>query len=124
MRTRITGPAGLQWWLASIREDLGDLREYAARTAWMAEKNEAVFCWEELVEGGVTGFTWVCPGCGGLGLGALAAEPQAGWDVPRWVNSGTRNRPTLRPALDCPHCERRYWLRDGELISARRPRGR
>lgn len=68
-------------------------------------------------------FTWCCPGCGELHYGQMGEQPVSGWDEPRWVNSGTRERPTLVPSLGCPRwrdgtCIGHWWLRDGELVRA------
>jgi Family of unknown function (DUF6527) len=67
--------------------------------------------------------TWVCPGCGMASSGTLGDEPVSGWDEPRWVNSGTMERPTLMPSLGCPtwrsgDCPGHWFLRDGELVPA------
>ena len=68
-------------------------------------------------------FRWVCPGCG-LDLdGVIGERPVSGWDAPRWVNTGTRERPTLAPSLGCPRwrhgiCQGHWWLRNGILVPA------
>lgn len=69
-------------------------------------------------------FMWVCPGCGELRAGLLAAQPVSGWENPRWVRTGTPTQPTLLPSLGCTAWRRgtcpngHWWLRDGELIPA------
>jgi uncharacterized protein DUF6527 len=87
---------------------------------WSLRKIEefgaTAFCW--LPDG--HRFSWICPGCGVLSGGELGNEPVSGWDNPRWVNSGTRERPTLTPSLGCPEwrrgeCMGHWWLRDGVL---------
>ncbi len=68
-------------------------------------------------------FYWVCPGCGGTAAGTLGDTPVSGWDAPRWVLTGTPDRPTLTPSLGCPgwragRCDGHWWLRDGALEHA------
>ena len=69
-------------------------------------------------------FNWLCPGCGSWYDGQISDQPVSGWDDPRWVNSGTPERPTLMPSLGCSGWKRgtcpagHYWLRDGELVDA------
>jgi Family of unknown function (DUF6527) len=120
MKVWVTGPVGLQEWLTGIRDDAHEagVDEYTARCSWMIEHGATAFSWENLIEGGLTGFTWMCPECGGLVLGQLAHSPHTGWDSPRWQNAGTWRRPTLTPSLDCPHCHSHYRLSDGELVLA------
>jgi len=93
--------------------------------AEQAERGTALFFWHEPPEGAAhRGFSWLCPGCGSWHYGELGDQPVSGWDAPRWVNSGTVDKPTLTPSLGCggwKHgtCpEGHYWLRDGELIPA------
>lgn len=121
MRVWVTGPRGLQRWLEETRarSQRSGIDEYHVRLAAIARQGETAFAWEDLVEGGLTGFTWMCPRCGGMALGQLAHSPHSGWDSPRWRNAGSRERPTLTPSLDCPHCAGDYWLRDGELLPVR-----
>jgi hypothetical protein len=70
------------------------------------------------------GFCWLCPGCGIVRAGMLGDAPVSGWDSPRWVNAGTRDRPTLLPSLGCGAWRNgicpagHWWLRDGELVPA------
>lgn len=87
----------------------------------VAETGETVMFWFD--DEGTTRFSLVCPGCGGLLAGPLGNEPLGGWDNPRWVNSGTQERPTLTPSLGCGRwrrgrCIGHWWLRDGELVPA------
>ena len=68
-------------------------------------------------------FSWVCPDCGGRKSGALGDVPVSGWEAPRWVLTGTEDKPTLRPSLGCHNCMSKgqgghYWLTDGELVPA------
>jgi hypothetical protein len=83
----------------------------------------APFFWQ-LDYGDYGGFSWRCPGCAQWHFGEIGEQPVSGWDAPRWINSGTLERPTLTPSLGCPGwrdgtCpEGHYWLRDGELVSA------
>lgn len=84
----------------------------------VTESGETVMFWFD--NDGETRFSLVCPGCGGLLAGALGDEPVSGWDAPRWVNSGTTEKPTLMPSLGCGRwrrgeCIGHWWLRDGVL---------
>ena len=68
-------------------------------------------------------FYWVCPSCGRILGGTFGDEPVSGWENPRWVNSGTRERPTFTPSLGCSgwprgECTGHWFLRDGELVPA------
>jgi hypothetical protein len=87
--------------------------------AEQAERGTALFFWRDGAS-----FNWLCPGCGSWHDGQIGDQPVSGWDNPRWVNSGTPERPTLAPSLGCggwKHgtCpEGHYWLRDGELVKA------
>jgi hypothetical protein len=72
---------------------------------------------------GQPGFSWVCPDCGIHLFGTLGDQPVSGWDAPRWVLTGTEDKPTLRPSLGCHNCMSKgqgghYWLTDGELVPA------
>ena len=73
--------------------------------AEQAGRDTALFLWRDDLW-----FNWLCPGCG--------------WGAPRWVNSGTRDRPTLTPSLGCGGWRRgtcpegHYWMRDGFLERA------
>jgi hypothetical protein len=102
-----------EWW----RDEQGLSRqEFALRK--IQETGSAVFCWQKSGR-----FSWVCPQCGCPTGGQLGTEPVSGWEDPRWVNSGTHDRPTLTPSLGCPgfgrgECTGHYWLRDGVLIPA------
>ena len=86
----------------------------------IAETGETVFYWWPDEDR----FSWVCPGCGRTLGGQMGDDPVSGWDEPRWVNTGTRDRPTLTPSLGCPSWRAgtcgggHYWLRDGELVPA------
>lgn len=94
--------------------------------AELAERGTALFFWHHETAHGALfdGFSWLCPGCGSWHYGQIGEQPVSGWDAPRWVNSGTPERPTLTPSLGCggwKHgtCpEGHYWLRDGELVAA------
>jgi len=55
----------------------------------------------------------------------LGPEPVSGWDAPRWVNSGTKESPTLTPSLGCGRMlspkykgGHHFWLRDSILVPA------
>jgi hypothetical protein len=105
---------GLRAW----RSDPQGLDSEAFAKHKVHETGTSVFCW--LNE---SRFSWICPSCGRLLGGEIGAESVSGWDNPRWVNSGTRDRPTLTPSLGCPNwqrgdCTGHYWLRDGELVQA------
>jgi hypothetical protein len=91
--------------------------------AEQAERGTALFFWHPDNDG-VSSFSWLCPGCGSWHYGQIGDHPVSGWDDPRWVNSGTREAPTLAPSLGCPGwkhgtCpEGHYRLRGGELVPA------
>jgi hypothetical protein len=121
VRVWVTGPGGLRRWLSGIRATSAGsgVDEFTARLTAIARQGQTVFAWEDLFEGGLTGFTWMCPRCGGMALGQIAHSEHTGWDSPRWRNTGSYERPTLTPPLDCPHCHGCYWLRDGELLPVR-----
>jgi hypothetical protein len=99
------------------------LSRSAFERAEMERTGTTVFVWWEDEEGRYDAFTYCCPACAGLCYGQLGEQPVSGWDRPRWVNTGTRERPTLTPSLGCG-CWRRgegdghWWLRDGELVPA------
>lgn len=82
-----------------------------------------LFVWWPENDGRET-FSWLCPGCGSWHYGIIGDQPVSGWDDPRWVNSGTREEPTLTPSLGCGGWRRgtcpggHYWLRDGEMVPA------
>ena len=86
--------------------------------AEQSERRTALFFWHD------DGFSWLCPSCGSWHPGQIGDHPVSGWDAPRWVNSGSEEKPTLTPSLGCggwKHgtCpEGHYWLRDGELVRA------
>jgi Family of unknown function (DUF6527) len=88
--------------------------------AELAVRQTALFVWWPEGEHGA--FSWLCPGCARWLYGQLGAQPVSGWDAPRWVNTGTTERPTLTPSLGCGGWRRgtcpggHYWLRDGELV--------
>jgi len=114
---KIVDQAGLSEWLAN--DCCTGLFIHAKHTA--AEREETVLCWLDGEDDDA--FSWVCPSCGGLNFGRLGDEAVSGWNKPRWVNTGTRERPTLTPSLGCPtwrigDCAGHYWLRDGELEQA------
>lgn len=114
---RVVDPAGLRAWRNRAAVPPGEvLEDHSLRK--IAETGETAFCWHD---GGR--FAWVCPGCGCLNGGQLGDEPVSGWDAPRWVNSGTDDKPTLTPSLGCPQwrrgqCIGHWWLRNGELVPA------
>lgn len=124
IRVRTLDAEGLRRWHQGS-DKLTELGIAMPRPAFAKRKveeiGETILCWEEDPPGH---FSWICPGCGGLNLGQLGDEPMGGWDEPRWVNSGTRDKPTLTPSLGCfgwrnGFCDDgHYRLRDGELIPA------
>jgi hypothetical protein len=85
---------------------------------------DPMFQWQlEVVPYAPEGFNWECPTCGHAWWGQIGAQPVSGWNDPRWVNSGTRERPTLTPSLGCRGlhdgtCAGHWWLRDGVLVGA------
>jgi Family of unknown function (DUF6527) len=102
---------------SGLSRDEFELGELATRgtalLAWWPEGNE-----------GRGSFSWLCPGCGSWYYGQLGDQPVSGWDAPRWVNSGTREEPSLMPSLGCANWRRgecaggHYWLRSGHLEDA------
>lgn len=113
----VVDPPGLRAWRDRTAVPAGELLEdYSLQR--IQEEGSAAFCW--LPDGR---FSWVCPGCGSLSGGQIGDEPVGGWEAPRWVNNGTRERPTLTPSLGCPQwrrgeCQGHWWLIDGELVPA------
>ena len=104
------------------RDDLPSGRDVfpAAVKAKIAETGETLLCWYR-PDG--SAFQWMCPGCGSTYAGQMGDAPVSGWSSPRWVNSGTREKPTLTPSLACSRwrggeCIGHWWLRDGVLIEA------
>jgi len=87
--------------------------------AEQAKRGTALFFWRD-----ADWFNWLCPGCGSWYDGQIGDQPVSGWDAPRWVNSGTEDKPTLTPSLGCGGWRRgtcpegHYWLRDGFLERA------
>lgn len=107
-----------QWaaWADATRAEPGE-NPHAARVRHIEATGETIL---QFASGG---FDWICPGCGRVLGGRLGDEPVSGWDAPCWVNSGTRERPTLTPSLGCPgwrrgDCAGHWFLRDGELVPA------
>lgn len=97
----------------------------AATKAKVAEAGEVPFCWSPTDEHGRRrSFLWLCPGCGVVRAGLMGDVPVSGWDSPRWVNTGTDDKPTLTPSLGCGAWRKgicpdgHWWLRDGELVPA------
>ena len=114
---RVLTPAEMHARNAAVRAADPSVSRCDFELSDIAATGEAVFAWwpEE------RRFTWVCPGCGHPWGGVLGDEPVSGWDAPRWVNSGTGDRPTLTPSLGCPEwrygrCPGHWWLRDGRLV--------
>ena len=72
---------------------------------------------------GPNAFHWTCPGCGQPYSAVIGDNPVSGWENPRWVNSGTEDKPTLTPSLGCSlwrsgQCYGHWWLRGGWLERA------
>ena len=95
-----------------------ELAEYAAR-------GTGLLFWDEPSKGAPLGaFHWLCLGCGSWLYGQIGEQPVSGWEQPRWVNSGTPEKPTLTPSLGCGGWRRgtcpegHYWLRNGILERA------
>jgi hypothetical protein len=113
----VVDPDGLRAWRDRAEVPAGELM--ATHSLRKVEQSgETALCW--LPDGR---FSWICPGCGCLSGGQLGDEPVSGWDAPRWVNSGSHDRPTLTPSLGCPgwrhgRCTGHWWLRDGVLEAA------
>lgn len=114
---KVVDPNGLRAWY-----DRASVPPGATMAAWskqrIAELGATALCW--LPDGR---FSWICPNCGCLSGGQLGEQPVSGWDDPRWVNSGTKEVPTLTPSLGCPQwrrgeCEGHWWLCDGVLVAA------
>lgn len=86
----------------------------------IADSGFAYFTWTNNGEC----FMWECPACGSAWYGLIGEQPVSGWNEPRWVNSGTADKPTLMPSLGCGDWIRgtcpggHFWLRDGVLVSA------
>jgi hypothetical protein len=119
-RVRVTDPDGFDAWRDSLPRGEGFR---AAVTAKMTATGETLLYWRGTDSDAPVSFMWMCPGCGSTYAGSLGDEPVSGWDNPCWVNSGTRERPTLTPSLGCGlwrrgECDGHWWLRDGELVKA------
>jgi Family of unknown function (DUF6527) len=116
----VTDADGFDRWRAELPHG-GAFR--AAVQAKIAATGETLLCWFGPDPAAPVSFQWMCPGCGSTYSGQLGSEPVSGWDAPRWVNSGTREKPALTPSLGCGLWRRRecighWWLRDGELVLA------
>lgn len=116
----VTGRAVFdQWRDEAARGATKDAFRMALRDR-MGETAETVLLWQGKDPAKPVSFLWMCPGCGGTYGGNLGDQAVGGWDAPRWVNSGTLERPTLAPSLGCPFwrdgkCRGHWWLRDGVL---------
>ncbi len=87
--------------------------------AWIAERGETVMTFFTEPDGR-EGYKYACPLCGYVWYGYLGDQPVSGWNQPRWVNTGTLERPTMRPSFGCPNwragtCGGHYWVDDGVL---------
>jgi hypothetical protein len=94
-----------------------------AYQALIAASQQFVLSLDRPVEGGLTEVAWVCPGCGFTTVGFLTELPdQSDWSL-RWQNTGSEDKPTLVPDLECyqpsgwRNCGARWHLRDGFLYS-------
>lgn len=115
---RVTDSGSFDAWRAELPRGQGFP---AAVKAKIAATGETLLCWFGTDPANPVSFQWMCPGCGSTYSGQLGSEPVGGWDAPRWVNSGTLERPTLAPSLGCGNWKRgecigHWWLRDGELV--------
>lgn len=103
------------------RDADGSLTRNDFELAEQAVRGTALFFWHDDT---FSDFSWLCPGCGSWHYGQIGERPVSGWDAPRWVNSGTEEKPTLTPSLGCGGWRRgtcrggHYWMRNGELVDA------
>ena len=121
MKVQVLSPEEVREHSARFHAARADSR--VMRNDWelaeQAERGTALFFWRDDAS-----FNWLCPGCGSWHDGQIGDQPVSGWDAPRWVNSGTPERPTLTPSLGCGGWKHgtcpggHYWLRDGELLAA------
>jgi uncharacterized protein DUF6527 len=122
MKVRVIAPDEMHERTALFRES-GLSRDDFER-AYLAGGGGPLFVWWPERSSGRETFSWLCPGCGSWHYGEIGEQPVSGWDDPRWVNSGTREAPTLMPSLDCGGWRRgtcpggHYWLRAGEMVPA------
>lgn len=76
-----------------------------------------------LLPPGRGGFLLLCPGCCNYLAGPIGDVAVGGWEDPRWVLTGTTDKPTLAPSIGCGGwrrsvCIGHWWLRDGVLVLA------
>jgi Family of unknown function (DUF6527) len=119
-RVRVVDRAGFDEWRQEAAGDATDEGFREALKTRMTATGETLLCWQGE---GPASYVWMCPGCGGTYTGGLSSEPVSGWESPRWVNTGTLERPNLSPSLGCPRwrdgqCVGHWWMRDGELVPA------
>ncbi len=112
----VTTPDEWTAWIQQVTTLFGE-NSYDARVRYIAQTGETI------LQFAAGGFDWACPGCGRVLGGQLGDAPVSGWEHPRWVNTGTPQRPTLTPSLGCPgwrrgDCTGHWWLRDGQLVPA------
>lgn len=103
-------------WLAAVPAERGE-NPHFARVRHIEAIGETIL-W---IRGNQ--MSWLCPGCGMAAGGTLGDAPVSGWDEPRWVMTGPRDRPTLTPSLGCPtwrrgDCPGHWFLREGRLVPA------
>lgn len=103
-------------WLDSVPAEPGE-NPHNARVRLIEQTGETIMRFNGCQ------FSWICPGCGMALGGTLGDQPVSGWDEPRWVRTGTSDKPTLTPSLGCStwrrgDCPGHYFLRDGELVPA------
>ena len=98
--------------------------EAGRRERYLHRELVAAGPWLKWQDANPQGFMWECPGCGGAYWGDLGEQPVGGWAHPQWVNSGTREAPTLTPSLGCGAWHRgecsdgHWWMRAGKLVRA------
>lgn len=114
---RVADPDSFDAWRADLPSGSGFP---VAVKAKIAATGETLLCWFGTDPERPASFQWMCPGCGSTYSGQLGDQPVSGWDMPRWVNSGPLDRPTLTPSLGCGNwrrgeCTGHWWLRDGTL---------
>lgn len=107
MRVQVISPAEAAERAAAFRTVTPRVSRDEFEQAELEQRGTALFVWWPVRDGRET-FSWLCPGCGRWHYGQIGDKPVSGWDNPRWVNSGTREAPSLTPSLGLRQMEARH----------------